>query len=390
MALNDQGAPFEFAEQPRSVVQLRDDDGVHWYHLSHSKKTWKLRSYADGKETVTTYPPQLADLAEDVRVVRQLPFADVTKLTGIATNVPCTDAAAWQRILSALPDNPPVGGAPGGVEKPAPTGKGPQQPFPRSFELFHLYKTLRRASSDLQQRVGEHFAEYPQRLALLFRDSVRSFAACGKRDEGFVSSNRLEEAPLPWRGFVEGTNDLTAALQHAEVGTVTDDPALNFRLVQREIVPTRALRAGARGGGEVDWLLVNNASKLPVVAEVKIRNDTNTFFGLIQALMYGSTLSTGSQMERLKAAYPGQFEFPLDREEGAEVPTVELYVVLHDTKGDDRFSELAKRIAEGLMKNSAVAAHVRQIACLDTVINDGRLTFRKRFLAQRTEGFIDE
>jgi hypothetical protein len=80
---------------------------------------------------------------------------------------------------------------------------------------------------------------------------------------------------------------------------VIDNPELNFSFVDRELVPTRTTHERFFENGEpancfrrLDWLLANAQDRLPIIAEVKVRNDKNPFSALVQLLMYAAELVT--------------------------------------------------------------------------------------------------
>jgi hypothetical protein len=137
---------------------------------------------------------------------------------------------------------------------------------------------------------------------------------------------------------------------------VEGGPGLNFRYVEREIVPTRTKPALPFADAEgtpvrVDLILANASSKRPIVGELKIGTDKDPFTGLVQALAGAAQFCSPSQRERLCRLPRGSLLATATSE-----PLVDVYVLLavFPSVGRHRLEQLqaALEIAENLESRS--------------------------------------
>ncbi len=212
-------------------------------------------------------------------------------------------------------------------------------------------------------------------------------------DESFCPGN-LPEIPQPGQTQkIDCTNALTRFLVHQQhgVGQVLNRPELSFSYVDREIIPARttgrARYADGRPpatGTRLDWLLVNREDRRPIIAEVKVGNDMNPFYALIQTLMYAAELATFNQATRLQQHYD-QVRFPeLANSQEDVPPAIDIYLILsnYDRTNQTRTEllDVTERLCERLVKEPIVRTHIRRIACLDAHLNDaGQLCFSSSF-----------
>ena len=111
------------------------------------------------------------------------------------------------------------------------------------------------------------------------------------------------------------------------------------------------------------------ADHCPIIAEVKIGNDMNPFYALVQLLMYAAELVTLNQAKRLLRHYEHLKVSGIAGPGEDDLPSVDLYLILckydwHNQVRNELF-EATERICERLMKEQAVASHIRRIACLE-------------------------
>ena len=91
----------------------------------------------------------------------------------------------------------------------------------------------------------------------------------------------------------------------------------------------------------------------PIIAEVKVGNDMNPFYALIQTLMWAAELVTFNQATRLKRHYQDQFHFPEHEGNPGDVPiAADIYLILcrYDSQDDVRreILEVTQRLCEQL------------------------------------------
>lgn len=390
---------FDWLYLPRSVVLLSENNKQHWYLLTQGPRTWKLRGYRDNDRFEGEYLPELVNLPEGCVVLQQLGLPQVNELTkSSATTTPHANAAAWKIILGALdgfdePPQPPVGVAP-------PADDRVPNRIPATFlrsvygsmRLFCSLKTQLAMARDLQRgRNCQYLAEW-------FDASVRHFSQYTNDRDNFVPQipPRRPLPPVAEITALYGTTALTAIADNGQGCVVEGAPGLSFRYVDREIVPARTTGGAlyengepATAGKRLDWLLANLRDKTPILAEVKIGDDRNPFYALIQLLMYAAELVTLSQRQRLNRCYPDKFAMP-DGVDGEDGRRVDLYIVLADYNGASavRASLLdeVQGICEQLSAQGVFRQHVRNLACIEADFTPpGQVRWRRRFAFPDTQ-----
>ncbi|MBY0522263.1 MAG: hypothetical protein K2R98_02630 [Gemmataceae bacterium] len=265
-------------------------------------------------------------------------------------------------------------------------------------ELRHLYGFFDLFSSLECHRAMVEEARRdrnPGILADFFQKSVERFREYSNVAEPFYPDRPpRKELPDPaGTDGIGGTLSLTALLKAAGTAEVTGSPELDFTYIDRELVPARTTGNATFENDErsirvrrLDWLLANSRDKLPIIAEVKVGNDKNPFYALVQLLMYAAELATASQLARLQQHYPDRFAFPLPKDGGAVStgPVMDLYIVLsnYNPRSGVRqeILEGTSQLAQQLVVKKGVSAYVRRIACLDAAFTeDRRLQFTKLF-----------
>jgi hypothetical protein len=81
----------------------------------------------------------------------------------------------------------------------------------------------------------------------------------------------------------------------------------SFEYMEREVSPLRTthaiysnnLPAKSSGTGGLDFIGWNTSRNLPVLGEIKVKEDQNPFYALIQLLTYLSEISTPNQIDRI-------------------------------------------------------------------------------------------
>ena len=84
--------------------------------------------------------------------------------------------------------------------------------------------------------------------------------------------------------------------QNVRVGDVPDGH--EFRLIERKIPTQRITGADDpdSGRGGMDYIAVRNAT--PILGEIKVKDDANSFYAFIQLLTYLSEMATPNQIQR--------------------------------------------------------------------------------------------
>lgn len=396
---------FIFNGDQRTVVRIQRWNLTAWYHLSKGHNNWILRR----KPTPIVCQPLLADLPPDCVILAEIGHEVVQQRTNQDVNVSVVNNPEhWDQVLGMLDAQEANGGAPpldGGGPIPPPPPEPPVEPAeaPKvipATEMLHLYSVLEDFNSTAFHLGMAHETERApvlRKLAQRFRTSVRQFGSYNNADQEFHTNQgdpgdfdhsvvRPQDIPK--------TKDLTRRLfrQDGCTGSVVNDPSLNFRLVDWEVPPARTTNGAVHADGRpfrraktLDWLLANATDNRLVIGEIKIRNDRDPFYALIQSLMYTAELVTDFQIQRLNNHYPQQFEFSEDPDLGCRLaPKADIYVILcgYNWASPTRqeIFDSFQRICETLVQEPVLADYVRRIACLDVRFSSNRdLQFFKLF-----------
>lgn len=257
------------------------------------------------------------------------------------------------------------------------------------YGMFDLFSSM-----DCQRAMAEEALRdnNPGILAEKFQRSVERFSRYSNIDEPYYpDSSARKELPDPERiDTIGGTLSLTAFLKSAASAQVIDNPDLGFHFVDRELVPARTTGNAVFENDEpsrrvrrLDWLLANAKDRLPIIAEVKVGNDKNTFYALMQVLMYAAELATPNQLTRLQQHYPDRFAIPAS-DGTAHGPVLDAYIVLsnYNSRSGIRqeILETTNQLCQRLVGEKAISKYIRRIACLDVTLKEGRkLRFTKLF-----------
>jgi hypothetical protein len=182
--------------------------------------------------------------------------------------------------------------------------------------------SLRYLGNDvLHEALADAYLKKPKALEDLFVESHKDFAAYNNQDELFSPLKRSGRFDKSNR---KGTVAVVKAIQKAakEGSFSFGNLERQFLFVDREVGTLRSTSqsgywafsdgrsATNPGGGGIDLLLaeqLKDDTQVPIIGEIKFRNDQTPFFALIQALTYAVELATPNQQERLKKSYPTFF-----------------------------------------------------------------------------------
>lgn len=253
--------------------------------------------------------------------------------------------------------------------------------------VFDLYSSTRCHLCLAQEALRDN---NPRILAERFGNSVEHFSRYSNIDESFYDNARISLPNHTQLNAINGTIALTAFLQGNAIHQVNNQPILSFRYVDREIVPARTTGRACFENGEPstncrrpDLLLANSTDGFPIIAEVKVNNDRNPFYALIQLLMYAAELATENQIARLQRHYPNQFRSSTisDKQSG---PVVDLYIILCNYNPRSRIGQeilrVTDQLCERLVEEEGISNFIRRIACLDVKLTEERtLSFSSLF-----------
>jgi hypothetical protein len=247
--------------------------------------------------------------------------------------------------------------------------------------MVEVYRELKGMSQRNRLKRAKRELARPAGLARRFTQSVSQFErAFDHRDESFHDGKRK---PLPQaiKG-IDSTTGVAAQFKGSAPRKVLGADELSFVYVDRELVPART-RSGAvfadgrsiRTALRLDLLLANRDDRVPIVAEVKVAMDKDPFFALIQGLTLAAHLATGSQLARLRKAYPGS--------RLARTRQLDVYLLLAEAPASGTYwfdlREVADELSACLVERPELGRHVRRIAAVDLDWVKGRLRVSKRF-----------
>ena len=322
-------------EQSRSLVRVVHEGEERWYHIRKAGKKHP-------RSVIAREIPQLPDTqdetvpADDPRFatsgsVRQYTYEQINKMNVVpvkANEVKSEDLTMWMAIRDRIRTH---------------DSDSKSRTVVPVTPLRRLYDFLRMNGNDAIHRcIAQGFdIEGLKSLWTESTQQLRDFKPdCSIRSGHTRAKLKLHKNPLG------STNDLVKRLLDHNSGQITfgDDP-LNY--AGRELNPLRTeggiLESGhaasSSGSGGMDLLLVS-PDRWPIVGEIKIANDMNPFFALIQSLTFAAELSTSHQFGRL--CDPSAFGDTFD-DQSIHVPAVGICIIIARYPDElDRKGYLAK------------------------------------------------
>lgn len=177
-------------------------------------------------------------------------------------------------------------------------------------KLREFYKFLRIFSTVTHLKILEDFNRKNNYKILIkiFEESQVHFAKYCSIDS-FASSSKRKALPSLPISALKGTNDIVAILESNKINKINKNPDFDFEFIDREISPLRTTggikfetgKSGKSSGtGGLDFIGKNIKDGLPILGEIKVGNDENPFFAVIQLLTYLSEFTTHNQLERIR------------------------------------------------------------------------------------------
>jgi hypothetical protein len=235
-------------------------------------------------------------------------------------------------------------------------------------ELRSFYRTLSKmsfsTSTQLALLTDLNRKDNYDHLVKMYENSFYHIKRIYNNDEPIIGdSSKRKSLPVPGTK-IKKTNELVSLLSDKINITHDTDPSYNFKYIDREIAPLRTTSAKfdtgksakSSGNGGIDFIGWNTANELPILGEIKINNDQNPFYAIIQLLTYLSEISTPSQIARCNThkLFNGK-QLTIDQE-------FYLYVVLHNYRIENNSLKNILELSRNLAQNITVKiAQVKEI-----------------------------
>ena len=273
----------------KRLEKLKIKDKSSWYFVNETHSTTRYRELL--------YPfPELHcfDLGDgtNFNIIERLDWPRIKELGDQIhvepNSIKKEDLPQWIRIIAQHEDS-----------------KAQKRIVPTT-SIRKLYEFMRDEFNDrdFRKELLAAFTAAPESLVKLCKESFAKFTSYENSAEGWGDGTRknLPAAPVNLNDS-NGTNEVVAFF--------TDDRATclsgaGFSYIAREFNPRRTtngvfengLSARSSGAGGIDVFLKKEGS--PVVGEIKVLDDADPFYALIQCLTYAIEVGTKTQLQRLK------------------------------------------------------------------------------------------
>lgn len=276
--------------------------GPVWCHMSESGNTLKLRRYSENA---------IFELNPDGNEVEQFIPLEKCKTLVKAESYSFRDIEVWTKIFQILEE---------GVVSQPKESKSKTPIIVPITPLRQFYETMLLLEKATWVNLAKFYSENPVCFERLWNKSQKVFQSyANEADWGRGETRDLPPVPAK-AGLISSTNEFTAFVRQPknscshETGFTYVERELNPRRTRQGVFSNRAPSTKSGTGG-IDVLLKSKATGFPVVGEVKVGDDKNAFFGLVQAITYAVELSTPNQLARLKKHFGDNFK-NLNVEEG--------------------------------------------------------------------------
>jgi len=168
-----------------------------------------------------------------------------------------------------------------------------------------LYEFLRDDfdARGFRKRLLQSFGNTTKDLINLCKKSFKAYSKYENCGEGWPATDRTDLPDPTDLDQANKTNDLIAILKEAK-----GLPCLKYEYVTYELNPRltsgraifdNGLPASSSGIGGVDVLL-RSPKGAPVIGEIKIKDDADPFYAIIQSLTYAIEAATPNQLQRIR------------------------------------------------------------------------------------------
>jgi len=174
--------------------------------------------------------------------------------------------------------------------------------------------------------------------------------------EKFIGDNKRNPLPKSPQE-ITNTEHVVSVLKNRGINSITNNSSLDFKYIEREISPLRTTGGvhfetgksrNSSGSGGLDFIGWNIENNLPILGEVKVKDDKNLFYAIIQLLTYLSELKTKNQIKRIN--YTNLFKNQIKSNSGFY-----LYILVsnYNKRSDKKMILLdeSKKLAKNLQNN---------------------------------------
>jgi hypothetical protein len=193
-------------------------------------------------------------------------------------------------------------------------------------ELRHFYRILTKLSFDtLTQRsiLNDLLRKDNYRkLVELYNNSFKHVDKIYDNRYEPIFDNPNRKSITAISPIIKGTNDVISYFINNKLVNTVLPSIYNFEYIEREVSPLRTTKgiditwgkASRSGTGGIDFIGWNITNNKPLLVEIKVNNDQNPFYALIQQLTYLSEISTPKQIERINKhhLFGNNHSFPTD------------------------------------------------------------------------------
>ncbi len=178
-------------------------------------------------------------------------------------------------------------------------------------KLRYFYESLAKLgfSTDTQLSIVKDInrKEKYKRLISLYTESKKHFAEYENIEESFLPKTLPKRKRVPKNvATISSTLDVISVFKERNCNIIVGNSDYSFKYIEREVPTYRTTNAmsvegikGKSGSGGIDFIGFNCKNSLPILGEIKVGSDQNTFYALIQLLTYLSELSTINQIKRI-------------------------------------------------------------------------------------------
>jgi hypothetical protein len=164
-----------------------------------------------------------------------------------------------------------------------------------STKLRALYESLTslHLSTATQNRIMQDLLvkDNHKGLVKLFEESYEHIKTYDNINEPIINLN-AKRKPIQVTTSIKSTNDVISHFQSNNKKVCVAPSIYDFEYIEREVSPLRTtnaiyenqLSARRSGTGGIDFIGWNTSRNLPVLGEIKVKDDQNPFYALIQLL----------------------------------------------------------------------------------------------------------